>query len=120
MATVPRTEDLAPLSMKEIIARLKGILHFSREERQKKDLLLEKVVKFAPPEQVEFLHNAALQKSSTWQPVCQKRKQEVIFQPRRIAQCVTTMSNSGSYLVTPVASQLCSSTPVALVQICLC
>ena len=26
---------------------------------------------------------------------------------------VTTMSNSGSYPVTPVASQLCSSTPVA-------
>jgi len=88
MATVPRTEDLAPLSMKEIIARLKGILHFSREERQKKDLLLEKVVKFAPPEQVEFLHNAALQKSSTRQPVCQKRKREVIFQPRRTAQCL--------------------------------
>ena len=30
---------------------------------------------------------------------------------------VMTMSNSGSYLVTPVASQLYSSTPVALAQI---
>jgi len=31
-----------------------------------------------------------------------------------VSLCVTTMPNSGSYLVTPVASQLCSSTPVAL------
>ena len=50
MASAPQAEDLAPLSMKEIIACLKDVLHFSREERQKKDLLLEKVVKFALPE----------------------------------------------------------------------
>jgi len=66
MATVPCTEDLAPLSMKEIIACLKGILHFSREEQQKKDLLLAKVVKFAPPEQVEFLHNVVSCTKQVW------------------------------------------------------
>ena len=45
-------------------------------------------MKFAPPEQVEFLHTAALQKSSIRQPVCQKCKWEDAAHPRRTAQCL--------------------------------
>ena len=90
MATIPQVEDLAPLSMKEIIACLKGVLTFSQEECQKKELLLEKVMKSAPPEQIEFLHNVALQKKGGTQhpTVHQKHKREHVILPRRTAQCL--------------------------------
>ena len=90
MSTKIQADELAPLSMKEIIAQLKGVLTFSRDERQKKNLLLEKVVNCAPPEQVEFLRNAALQKGSGGQlpAVHQKRKRKEEDQPRRTVRCL--------------------------------
>lgn len=114
MSTKAQADGLTPLSMKEIIARPKGVLTFSRDERQKKNLLLEKVVKRTPPEQVEFLRNAALQKKrgGRLSALHQKRKREEEDQPRGTVQCLDeggepldgaeeSEDNPSKYLVLP-------------------
>ncbi|KAL4068929.1 hypothetical protein V8B97DRAFT_2024586 [Scleroderma yunnanense] len=55
---------LASLSVKEIFVQLKGVFTFSQEERQNKELLLEKVISCTPQEQVEFLCDLALEKEA--------------------------------------------------------
>jgi len=88
MSARPQADEFTALSMKEIIARLKGVLTLSREERQKKDLLLERVVNDAPQEQVEFLRQAAQQKRHGTQSstLYRKQKREEVVQPRRTVQ----------------------------------
>jgi hypothetical protein len=51
---------LYELTIKEILARLKGILTFSREHRASKDALIDHVLQSAPAEQVAFLQQAGL------------------------------------------------------------
>jgi hypothetical protein len=58
MDTTQIKVDINHLSIKEIIARLKGILTFSDEEHQKKDTLLSCVLADAPQGQIKFLQEA--------------------------------------------------------------
>ena len=53
---------LYELTVKEIMARLKGILTFSQEHRASKDALIGHVLQNAPTQQVSFLRQAGLDK----------------------------------------------------------
>ena len=83
-------DDLALLGVREIIAQMKGILTFSHEERQKKELLLQKVVNCAPQAEVDFLHKVALEKRSgiPGPTALQKRKREKETQPKWTVWCL--------------------------------
>lgn len=53
---------LYELTIKEILARLKGILTFSRLQRSSKDALIDHVLEKAPAQQITFLQQAGLNK----------------------------------------------------------
>ena len=49
-------EALLQLGMKEILARLTGVLSFTREQRSHKEALIAHVMANAPAQELEFLH----------------------------------------------------------------
>lgn len=53
---------ISQLAIRDILARLKGVLTFSRQERQNKDSLLDRVLNHASQEHLEFLREVARQK----------------------------------------------------------
>ena len=90
MSAKPHPDELASLSGRQIIARLKGVLTFSRKERQNKDLLIAKVIDCAPQDHIEFLRKLAQEKDSgrvQGRTILQKRKRGEELQHRRTAQC---------------------------------
>lgn len=61
MSTALNSSDnglIAELSMKELLARFRGILSFTREERTKKAALINRILQDGPPEHLEFLRRA--------------------------------------------------------------
>jgi hypothetical protein len=55
-------DDICHLSVKEILARLKGIITFSHDECQNKDVILTRVLAGTPKEQTIFLQQAGRKK----------------------------------------------------------
>lgn len=55
-------EDIAELTVREIIVRFKNILTLSREERSKKDILIAHILQDGLPEQLNFLRQAGQNK----------------------------------------------------------
>lgn len=84
----PPDNGIYQLTIKEILARLKGSLKFSREERTKKDVLICRVLRDASATDVEFLHAAGREKQEgqTRAKAERKRKRaDEIGMGRRVA-----------------------------------
>lgn len=62
MSTITTDNDIAELTIKEIIVRFKNILTLSREERSKKDTLITRILQDGPQEQLDFLRRAGQDK----------------------------------------------------------
>jgi len=82
---------LSHLGVREILARLKGVVTLTREERQSKELLLTRIVRDAPHEHLHFLLEAGHEKSvgragRTQGHSRQKRKRDEEDHVRRTAQ----------------------------------
>jgi hypothetical protein len=106
--------NISNLSIKEILAHLKGVLSFSREERQKKNALLDHILMHAPPEHIELLRVAGQQKNAphTDHTNGQKCKHdEGSTQHRRTAQQLEDVEsdedyNSSRFLELPMVEEL--------------
>jgi hypothetical protein len=85
-------DAISQLSLKEILARMKGVLAIPNANRGQKDMLLDFVLENAPQDQVDFLRKAGQAKSKAKNvPTgvagsAHKRKRVETLETRRIAQ----------------------------------